>query len=49
MILIYPISCLLFTGDKVEVKTISFDYSKTDGFDKLASELKDLDIGLLGR
>lgn len=34
-------------GGNVEIKTISFDYSKTDGYEKLASELKSLDIGLL--
>eukprot|EP00111_Clytia_hemisphaerica_P024838 TCONS_00073228-protein len=34
-------------GGKVDVKTISYDFSNPDGYSKIETELKNLDIGLL--
>ena len=32
----------------VEIKTIAYDFSDTNSYDKISQQLKDMDIGVLG-
>ena len=39
----------LFLGNGVEVKTIQYDFTDPNNYDKIGEQLKDLKIGVLGR
>ena len=43
-------SHLVFIEGKseVDIKTIAYDFSKTDEYDDIAEKIKDLDVGILG-